>query len=200
MSRAILMSIKPRYVAKILSGEKTIEVRKKFPKDYVGWVYVYCTKGKEQLYSDFTEDGLQFFIDNKAYGVNILNGKVLARFWCDKVEDFDFCECSKYVDNVKLYTECVKKYMELCEKACISCVQMVEYLFPEHTGKAIHISKLEVFDKTKELKSFVYYSKGGGSWCSWLNCIYLEHTKEECENCKDIHLQKSPQSYCYIWE
>ena len=49
MRKSILMSIKPQYVAKILNGEKTIEIRKRFPKDYVGWVYIYCTKGKEKL-------------------------------------------------------------------------------------------------------------------------------------------------------
>lgn len=30
-----MISIKPQWVAKILNGEKTIEIRKKFPKDYV---------------------------------------------------------------------------------------------------------------------------------------------------------------------
>lgn len=43
MSKAILLSIRPEWVAKILNGEKTIEVRKQFPKDYRGWVYIYCT-------------------------------------------------------------------------------------------------------------------------------------------------------------
>ena len=42
--KSILLSIKPKYVAEILNGEKTIEVRKRFPKDYKGWVYIYCTK------------------------------------------------------------------------------------------------------------------------------------------------------------
>ena len=46
MGKSILMSIQPQWLAKILNGEKTIEIRKKFPKDYVGWVYIYCTKGK----------------------------------------------------------------------------------------------------------------------------------------------------------
>ena len=44
MGKSILMSVQPKWVAKILNGEKTIEIRKRFPKDYVGWVYIYCTK------------------------------------------------------------------------------------------------------------------------------------------------------------
>ena len=49
--KAILMSIRPQWVAKILNKEKTLEIRKHFPKDYVGWVYVYCTKGKPNIAS-----------------------------------------------------------------------------------------------------------------------------------------------------
>ena len=45
--KSILLSIKPEWLAKILNGEKTIEVRKLFPKDYVGWVYLYCSKDKK---------------------------------------------------------------------------------------------------------------------------------------------------------
>ena len=183
MNKSILMSIQPKWVAKILNGEKTIEVRKKFPKDYVGWVYIYCTKAKpsahiwtmkvkEKPYKvifsktqwqqetdldnfmnvEFIEKYPQYAGERIICHPEHINGYVVARFWCDKVEDFDFCEFSKYENNVKLYNECVNKDNELCAKACISCVQMVEYLHPKHTGKAIHISKLEVFDKPKELK------------------------------------------------
>lgn len=45
MKKEILSSIKPEWVEKILSGKKTIEIRKQFPKDCVGWVYIYCSKG-----------------------------------------------------------------------------------------------------------------------------------------------------------
>ena len=45
-NKAILISIQPQWVAKEINGEKTIEVRKKLPKDYIGWVYIYCTKAK----------------------------------------------------------------------------------------------------------------------------------------------------------
>ena len=47
--KAILLSIKPEWIAKILNGKKTVEVRKKFPKDYVGWVYLYCSKNGKDL-------------------------------------------------------------------------------------------------------------------------------------------------------
>src|SRR5690606_38438072 len=85
--KAIMLSINPKWVAKILNCEKTIEIRKKFPKDYVGWVYIYVTKGKKDILYKYkgkyyTQHYLTFTDD-----VEVLNGKVVARFWCDKVEE-----------------------------------------------------------------------------------------------------------------
>lgn len=193
--KSILMSIRPQYVAKILNGEKTIEVRKKFPKDYVGWVYIYCTKdNKEGLH--IAKDKWVCIKHNKVLKECCYNGTVVARFWCDKVEHFEFETCSRdisgyWYDNGQMVDK------KLLKQSCLTYDEFYDYIKCGE-GYAIHISKLEVFDKPKELKSFVYYSKGGGSWCSWLNCIYLDHTKEECENCKEIHLQKAPQSWCYV--
>lgn len=192
-TKSILMSIQPKWVAKILNGEKTIEVRKKFPKNYVGWVYIYCTKNGLPLMR--CSNG-KWFVKDKNYDYDMrfcyyagYNGKVVARFWCDKVEDFNFCECSKYNDNVELYNECVKKDNELCKKACISCVQMVEYLYPKLTGKAIYISKLEVFDKLKELEEFYFQE----------NCANCPHKKYcKASNICKHDLRKAPQSWCYV--
>ena len=45
--KSIILSIQPKYVAKILSGEKTIEVRKVIPQCETPFkVYIYCTKEK----------------------------------------------------------------------------------------------------------------------------------------------------------
>ena len=47
--KEILISIKPKWVEKILNGEKTIEIRKTMPKcELPCKVYIYCTKGKEE--------------------------------------------------------------------------------------------------------------------------------------------------------
>ena len=51
--KSILMSIQPKWVKKIVNGEKTIEVRKTRPKLETPFkVYIYCTKGKEVLVTD----------------------------------------------------------------------------------------------------------------------------------------------------
>ena len=43
MSKAILISIHPKYVLKILSGEKIFEYRKVIPKQKVSFLIIYCT-------------------------------------------------------------------------------------------------------------------------------------------------------------
>lgn len=199
MNKAILMSIKPEWVAKILCEEKTIEIRKKFPKDYVGWVYIYCTKAEPYLIPTSERDRA-FWEERKIDIGTALNGKVVARFWCDKVEEIEIKQQRgwNYPTDDTIFETKTLNPIELLEKSCLSYNKLNNYL--DNEGYAIHITKLEIFDEPKKLKRFVYYSKGNGSWCSWLNCIYLDHTKEECENCKDIHLQKAPQSWCYIEE
>ena len=50
MPKAILISIHPQYVQKILEGSKTIEIRKTKPKcELPCKVYIYCTKEKTSL-------------------------------------------------------------------------------------------------------------------------------------------------------
>ena len=47
MSKAVLISIRPKWCEKIVNGEKTIEVRKTRPKLETPFkVYVYCTLPK----------------------------------------------------------------------------------------------------------------------------------------------------------
>lgn len=49
MNKAVLMSINPEWVRKIMSGEKTKEVRKRAPLTKHPYkVYIYCTKNGEQ--------------------------------------------------------------------------------------------------------------------------------------------------------
>ena len=74
MSKAILISIQPKWVEKICNGEKTIEVRKSRPNlESPFKCYIYETKGKqvEKL------DGC----DITYYG----RGKVIGEFVCDRI-------------------------------------------------------------------------------------------------------------------
>ena len=197
--KSILLSIRPEWVEKILNGEKTIEVRKQFPKDYVGWVYIYCTKDyKRDLYFDKQFDKSYFKNskdDQTAYEfclkMKTLNGKVVARFWCDKVETislpYTYFGTNKWVscENERtLQTETIDE-QELLKKSCISEEQIYKYLnfkkSPKQVGYAIHISKLEIFDEPRELSEFKFWKDKSEYGCWYEN-----------------KLTKAPQNYCYI--
>ena len=44
MTKSLMLSIRPEHLVNILNGNKTLEIRKTVkPKDFIGWVYIYCT-------------------------------------------------------------------------------------------------------------------------------------------------------------
>lgn len=65
MAKAVLISIRPEWVKKILDGEKTLEVRKNRPNMETPFkVYIYCTKlrygfkAPDMTVTEFVEDEL----------------------------------------------------------------------------------------------------------------------------------------------
>jgi len=151
--KSILMSIKPKWVEKILNGEKTIEIRKKFPKDYVGWVYIYCTKSQPNLKDLRDVPYFQKFVvsRSKIPTKHTLNGKVVARFWVDKVEEIENLGSQNIFITDTL--DCVK----LLKKSCLYKEELDKYLIKEYEdtkGYAIHIGKLKICDGPQHLGEF----------------------------------------------
>lgn len=201
-NKAILMSIKPRYVCEILNGNKTIEVRKKFPKDYVGWVYIYCTKGKENLYKDYyVMSGKEGYFLTKCGDVEKLNGKVVGRFWCDKVNRYDIqsplMEQHSIYKNGQYHFELETCHNDLVDYALINPNDLFKYLketsdTEEATLYGLQISRLEVFEEPKELKDFYCFG-------------YKENLKKkqlEIERAKDIKdfYQRQMQFFNENWQ
>lgn len=54
----IILSIKPKYVKKILDGEKKIEFRKQIPKQRIKWVYIYASSPNKLIVARFKINGL----------------------------------------------------------------------------------------------------------------------------------------------
>lgn len=186
MSKAILISIKPKYVAKILNGEKTIEVRKNKALasaiqkliDENGFVefYVYCTKsslkvsGKHGYKKEFVVCG------------NVVNGKVAFKFRCYKVEEISW--------QIGVYELEQQWFSDFLDKCCLGFVELKNYLNKKN-GYAIHINDLEIFDKPKELNEF--YKVGH------YEDISDYFTDEKQINSKwCIPLKKAPQNFCYM--
>ena len=211
--KSIMLSVQPKWVAKILNKDKTIEVRKQFPKNYIGWVYIYCTKGngKERLYPvALLDKSNQVFkrayredhIDNRT---NYLNGKVVARFWCDKVSEIRRFMESDHGEFAFAYwdTKPFPNIENIETKACLTTSELDNYARTK--GKidsvklnAIHITKLEIFDEPKEL----------GEFCTIrvIKCKNCKYHKIECSGisankCNTRKpLTKAPQNYCYVEE
>ena len=177
MSKSILLSIKPKWVAKILNGDKSIEVRKKFPKDFKGWVYIYCTKSQ-------IKEAREYFTFEELPRL----GKVVARFYCDKVEEF-----------YPFFHWCIEK------ETCLTRDEVLDYL-DKHVGNpkrqdkvyAIHISDLEIVDK--ELYEFkIYCNKLFSIWAGKCDrCRRLHIDYEGYLNRCDRKLRKAPQNFVYI--
>lgn len=152
--RNILISIKPEYVAKILNGDKTTEIRKTAPKcELPCKVYIYCTKEKSYLdrlvqnhnafyYTvrelvDFDADdyGLYYDIAGK-------NGEVVAEFTL------------KQVDEIKMPTNLSQEFMSRC---CLNGSEVMSYLGGNFYKNfyAWHIDDLKIYDEPRELSEFV---------------------------------------------
>lgn len=165
----ILISIKPKWVAKILNGEKTIEIRKSMPKcELPCKVYIYCSKGQE-LWGDGTgntwhgiaEDEDLYRVFELTPNLAKLNGKVVAEFTLKKVGML------KYLSDI---SKCMPTWFEL-EKTCLTDKEIKNYLQGK-TGYAWHIDDLEIYDKPKELAKFGL-KRPPQSWC------YVKESKYE---------------------
>lgn len=147
--KAIMLSTQPKWVAKIMNGEKTIEIRKRFPKDFVGWVYIYVTNGKDILCRYY--DGHWFTTrDRNNNWKRYLNGKVVARFWGDKVEEIKY---HNRQELIRFYSKGNEHQYLWLKETCLTFDELDNYLKGKN-GYAIHISQLEIFDKPKELSEF----------------------------------------------
>jgi predicted transcriptional regulator len=171
MSKAILISIKPKWCELIASGKKTVEVRKTKPKLGTPFkCYIYCTKD-EPLY----HSGEKFWC-KKAGGFG--NGKVIGEFVCKWIR----CEHEVADGLVDVVLE---------NTSCVSARELVEYA----NGKVLyswHISDLVIYDKPKELREFYHAcTQPSGTDCA----ICLDRAVQKC-----WRIARPPQSWCYVEE
>ena len=196
--KAILISIKPKYVAQILNKQKTIVIRKSYPKcDLPIDVYIYCCYGetlsKGTRENILTPDGK--IIINKPPK---LNGSVVAKFTLNKVEPI-----VKSYHNYwgGLYYSQDLTEINLLDKAQISREEIGKYL-ENSKGYAWHIDNLEIFDKPKELSEFKHPKpsicgvKDNKGLYQCDKCKYGHSEFWHCE-CR-LPLTKAPESWCYV--
>lgn len=124
--KSVLISIKPEWVEKIASGEKTIEVRKTAPKETPFKAYIYCSYGDMKT---------NYYLNGR--------GKVIGEFICDKVDEYTF---SHYEAEYRV-THDEQKAM------CLNQPELIRY-GKGKTLYGWHISDLKIYGKTKKFSEF----------------------------------------------
>lgn len=206
MKKSIIISIKPKWVEKILNGEKTIEIRKSIPKCELPIdVYIYCTKGKPFLMVGRNDN--KTYLDNggeeSVYSPNhnyIGNGKIVAKFTLNKVDKISNCgSCFEIVNESYAYTNAIGN------RSCLDFNDMKKYL-NNGNGYAWHIENLQFFDKPMELSEFC---KGNYEQiidhlqtvgCDSVYCPHLNDEGCDIMYCPILKIKKAPQSWCYCYK
>ena len=181
MSKAVMISIRPKWCEKICSGEKTIEVRKTRPKLEPPFkCYIYCTLPKYP-HEDFIATD---YPKPQFYG----GGKVISEFICDRIYELETKAPggSYYVKGEDQPTT-----NDVARQSCLTLKDMHEYL-QSKVGYGWHISNLKIYDTPKELSEF----QRATDPC---NSCHAEYTWE-CTGCKNLSgdIKRAPQSWCYV--
>lgn len=188
MTKAIILSIQSQHAFNILNGNKTLELRSWIPKGYVGWVYVYVTKGKPYLI-DFREESMMeqkyelFHKKKNVLGIlknKVVNSKVAFRFLFD---EYDTYYWNEYQGQYRLISKDKERFVSAImsyDELCLNEKQVNDYGNEKHLLYTWHIKHLEIFDKPMELKNFHKLSVGK-------------------ETSAYIRLDKAPQSWQYIY-
>lgn len=180
MSKAVMLSVRPKWCEKIVNGNKTIEVRKTRPKmDTPFKCYIYCTIGgrdlnipisQEQLMRDYLETGSM-----KSLNCQLGNGKVIGEFTCDHIDEYDD-------DTIFSFQhEDYARWNDFgLDRACMHPEDFQNYA----DGKWLygwHISDLEIYGEARELSEFTG----------------LRNTRF---GAAPYDIKHAPQSWCYVEE
>lgn len=198
MSKAVLISIRPKWCEKIASGTKTIEVRKTRPKmDTPFKCYIYCTlQGCNEFFrvdlgGDVAKWNRGKWWDRK--------GKVIGEFTCDRIYELETkARGGSYY--VKGEDQPTTNY--IARQSCLDLKDMHHYLHAQ-TGYGWHITDLRIYDVPRELSEF------------WRSCPEYSELSTNCWSCENVcgdgdetdcntdgrlYLRRAPQSWCYVEE
>ena len=177
--KAVMISIRPEWCAKIANGKKTIEVRKTKPKLETPFkCYIYATKSGDRL----------VLKDDRVLEISkSITGKVIGEFFCNVIVEYtadDYCYGEYYIPD----DDCIDAGLTRSE------------LWKYGNGKTLYgwlIDGLVIYDKPKELSEFYVWKK-----CN--SCRKSGYESTACgydEDCKvPAIITRAPQSWCYVEE
>lgn len=179
MSKAVLISIRPKWCEKIVNGEKTVEVRKTRPKLNTPFrAYIYCTLPKYP-HEDFIATD---YPKPQFYG----GGKVVGEFICDAISRVNICgfwgDSGEQLDN-------------RLKETCLTSEKLCNYL-GEKVGYGWHISGLKIYDAPRELGE-LRRACPNSFYCE--SCAMYRENDGTCGN-ESLQIKRPPQSWCYVEE
>lgn len=177
--KSVLIAIQPYWVFLIIAKsmgwdvkeEKTVEVRKNFPKDE-NWdktVEIYCSKDKKsfnRIPKEYQPAMKQFL------------GKVVGEFVCNDIEG--------YASNCTASESVLSPTLDDLKDMCLSLDELSSYGTRDKLLYGWHISKLLVYKKPKELNEFRLYD---------VRAYYDEELKLPMPT---HEIKRPPQSWYYI--
>ena len=173
MSKAVMLSIRPKWCEKIVNGEKTIEVRKTRPKLQTPFkCYIYCTLPKYP-HEDFIATN---YPRPQFYG----GGKVIGEFTCDRI------------DRLAPANEPYGIYDIDDDYVLQTCLENGA-LWDYGHGTPLygwHIVDLRIYDQARELSEFERPYECNECDAKWAT---------ECNAChEEGKIKRPPQSWCYV--
>ena len=183
MSKAVMLSVRPKWCEKIASGEKTIEVRKTRPKMNTPFkCYIYCTlQGCNEFFRVDLGGDVAKWNRGKWWA---RKGKVIGEFTCERIAliAYDGGELSSTTNAA------------FSPATCLTQTEIIAYIGDKGRCYGWHISDLRIYDAPRELSEF----RRATDPC---DSCHAEYTWE-CTGCKKLSgdIERPPQSWCYVEE
>ncbi len=147
MNKAVMLSIRPEWCARIAIGEKTVEVRKTRPKIEPPFkCYIYETKAESEIP----------WVDEEGHFIYKGRGAVIGEFVCDHVMPI--------FNNTLLPASIPDELVLEKLSPCLTDREIKEYLGNRSKGYGWHISDLVIYDTTRPLSDFGL-KRPPQSWC-----------------------------------
>ena len=180
MSKAVMLSIRPKWCEKIVNGEKTIEIRKTRPKLQTPFkCYIYCTMDHPYISVSCGE------LDKLNYRTNTVgrcNGKVIGEFTCERIAPITY-------DGGRLWCPTNAAFSPA---TCLTQSEIIAYIGDKGRCYGWHMSDLRIYDTPKELSEFKTLCRVDADCCA---CPYYNYTKMDCDG---RVIGRPPQSWCYV--
>ena len=191
MSKAVMLSIRPKWVEKIVNGEKTIEVRKTRPNIATPFkCYIYCTSGN-----------ISYKCGNGMICHNSGGRIIIGEFLCKKIDRIvrvgymgGMAPPSYFVEALNSLSG-ILPIKSLLNASCLTLRDLEAY-FSGGCGYGWHISDLRIYDEARELSEFRRACKN--SWYCESCAMYWENNGT-CGN-ESLQIRRPPQSWCYVEE